>query len=119
MSELDRLLGAIDELLEAETLALRSGNVNGAIAMQQRVAPVIRRLVELIGSKGLGSAAPAALAERVHQVREHRRSNMHLLAGLRADRESLRVRLTLAGERLRRLKPAYGGPRQVSFSAAG
>lgn len=121
MNEIDRLLGAIERLLEAEALALRAGNVANAVAMQQRVAPVIQRLVALVSATGLVPAAPARLAERVHRVRERRRENLHLLVALRSEREQVRERLKLAGERLRRLKPAYGcKPRRIaSFSAAG
>lgn len=121
MNEIDRLLGAIEKLLDAETLALRAGNVANALAMQQRLGPVIQRLVAVMSATGLVPAAPARLAERVHHVRERRRENLNLLTALRAEREQLRERLKQAGQRLRRLEPAYGcRPRRAaSFSAAG
>lgn len=120
MSEIDRLLEAIEKLLKAEAAALRGGNVAGALSMHRRVSPVIHRLVEVVGTRGLGPVAPARLAERVHQVRARRRENIDLLAALRAERQEFGARLKQAGERLRQLRPAYGTTRRAaSFSAAG
>ncbi|HEY3757039.1 MAG TPA: hypothetical protein VGL42_12885 [Opitutaceae bacterium] len=120
MNELNRLLGAIEQLLDAEGAALRHGNVLGAAALQERGAPVIRRLVEIAAISKRLISTPGPMAERFQGVREKRRENLDLLVALRAERETLRSRLADARVHMRRVNPAYGQKKVAvpRFSAA-
>jgi hypothetical protein len=95
-----RLLTALEDFVAREGVLLRSGDYAQAVAIQQRVNPLVAKLCLLGKEPGV-----AGLGPRVMAVVARRRE---FLSGLAMRRESLgaeRRRLTSMRQRLQRLRP--------------
>jgi len=102
-----RLLASIEEFVAPEILALQAEDYSGALAIQERAAPVISHLCHL------GAGRPqwwtAALGCRLDAVLAQRRESQTLVAAHREDLTAERDRLAEGRRRLRTLAPAYAG----------
>jgi len=97
-----RLIAALADLLAREALAARGGSGLAVRALQARISPLIRRLVEL-SEPGFDPE----LAEAWAEIRQRREDNRRLME---AARERLRAEIaakTANLGRLRRIAPAY------------
>ena len=98
-----RLLTALEDLVDQETVLLHSGNYQGVLRTQQRAAPLVECLA------GLGAAAGDAARDRIASVVNQRRASENWLAGaLARGRDELR-QLRIDQRRLGQVRPAYGG----------
>jgi hypothetical protein len=101
-AQADRLITALADLLAREALAARGGSGLAVRALQDRIAPLISRLVEL-SEAGFDPEVAAAWAE----IRRRREDNRRLME---AARERLRGQIaakTANLGKLRRIAPAY------------
>lgn len=97
-----RLLGALEDLTNQETVLLRSEDYTGVLEIQQRAAPVVERLTRL------ADVADAATRARVSAVLAKRqRSYDWLSAKISCVRGELRE-LQVSQRRVSQLAPVYG-----------
>jgi len=99
-----RLVAALEELIRAETLALRAGDVATASQAQRRAAPVITVLAELQAAGQL----PSDLQPRLHEVAARRQQNQVHLAAMKAQLLPKLERVRAERRRLNGIRPLYG-----------
>jgi hypothetical protein len=99
-----RLVGALEELILAETLALRAQDVARAVQAQRRAAPLITALA---GLQQAGQLA-ADLLPRLHEVAARRQQNQMHVAAMKARLLPELERLQTARRRLNIVRPVYG-----------
>jgi len=119
VSPVDRLIGAIEDVLSREAIALQAADIAAVADAQTRIGPLIARLAELLRSGGGAVSRAALLADRIHRLQQRRRENLERLVALRAAREADRERIETARRRLKEMRPAYARTRGPRFSAAG
>jgi len=104
-----RLVAALEELITAETLALRAGDVRTAALMQRRAAPLITALDELRQTVGL----PIELMPRLRDIAARRQQNQVCVAAMKARLLPELERVRIARRRLvTGVAPAYRRPRR-------
>ncbi len=103
-----RLLGSVETLVGAESFAASRDDWHEVAAMQQRAAPAIAGLGELLAAHALTPTEAAVLASRFHRLQEQH-------AAIIARAEDRRSRLTerlatvdTAAGRLAGMRRAYG-----------
>jgi hypothetical protein len=109
-----RLVGALDELIAAEAVALRAADVHSALAAQRRASPLIVALAEIARAEGI----PASLSARLRAITERRQQNQICVAEMKARRQPQIERLRLTRRRLSGILPAYGKVKPRSRFAA-
>lgn len=111
---LDRLLGALEALTQEEHHLLDQGLYNEAVAVQSREAPLVRRIVELLGSPDVPPSLAATFrprAERIIAAQQQQSERLgKLIAGARTQLNDLRA----AEIRIAKLRPSYGSSAPVS-----
>jgi len=111
---LDRLLGALEALTQEEHHLLDQGLYNEAVAVQSREAPLVRRIVELLGSPDVPPSLAAIFrprAERIIAAQQQQSERLgKLIAGARTQLNDLRA----AEIRIAKLRPSYGSSAPVS-----
>ncbi len=113
--EASRLLGALEELLKGEQLALDSGDLATALDMAARVFPVLKALAHALEDYAPGRTQ---FAPRIAAVQRTRAGNLEKLAQLRDEGGRAIARNTQARRNLKSMEPAYGGGRlRSTFSA--
>jgi hypothetical protein len=112
-----RLLAALEDFAEQESVLLRSLAFNAAAALQQRAGPLVERLGRLATDPEV-----TALRPRVAALLTRREQNARLLEAQRARLESELRRLDEARARLARVAPVYlpagGAPAAPRLNAA-
>jgi hypothetical protein len=109
---LARLLSALEDLSEHETLLLRAEDYTGVLETQQRAAPVVERLTRL------ADAADGKTRQRIAAVLAKRqRSYDWLSAKIACVRGELRE-LQASQRRIAQIAPAYGRAAAHSASAS-
>lgn len=98
-----RLLGALEEMAQAENASLLAGDAEGLAALQEQAAPLVAYLAEH------GAAiANEATRRRVAAWLEHRRLTESFFAGHIARMQERMREIDAARRRVTRLAPAYG-----------
>lgn len=98
-----RLLDALEELAQAENVALAAGDAEGLASLQERAAPLVAFLAEH------GSAiAQESTRRRVAAWLEHRRLTESFFAGHIARMQERMREIDAARRRVARLAPVYG-----------
>ncbi len=114
IATLDRLLGALEALTQEEHHLLDQGLYNEAVAVQSREAPLVRRIVELLGSPDVPPSLAATFrprAERIIAAQQQQSERLgKLIAGARTQLNDLRA----AEIRIAKLRPSYGSSAPVS-----
>lgn len=105
-----RLLGALEDFAERETVLLRVGDYPGFAAIRRRETPLILRLCEMGVRDDSG-----ALAARLDTLLARRRENLALLQERRIFLTSERQRLEAMGQRLRLVRPYVRSTLPSSF----
>ncbi len=97
-----RLLGALEDLAQAENASLLAGDAEGLAALQDRAAPLVAYLAEH------GAAVTSeATRRRVAAWLEHRRQTESFFAGHIARMQERMREIDAARRRVARLAPAY------------
>lgn len=110
----ERLLAALEELVSDEEFLVSSGDIDSALAVQDRAAPVVAVLCGMAGSPDC-----AAIAPRVQALIERRARTCDRLSAERRRMAAELRGLSESRARLRRLGPAYGAARSPArFSVA-
>ena len=105
-----RLVGALEELILAETLALQAQDVATAAQVQNQAAPLIAALAELRQAGVLS----ATLLDRLHEVAARRQQNQVYVAAMKARLLPELERLRIARRRLNGVRPVYGSRKRKS-----
>jgi hypothetical protein len=118
-----RLLTAVETLAAEEEIAIRSSAIVDTIQIQERLEPLLSRLVELCTSNELPPRLRLLLPPRVASVRTRRQASQQLLeASAAAARVSL-AKLEVARQQLGNMRSVYGQswsqPRRTSLEATG
>lgn len=111
-----RLVTVLEDLVAQEAICLQTRNFAGAIAIQDRAAP----LVEHLSTHG-AAVADEALKHRITLLMERRReTGAWLTRELEHAREQLHG-LQASQRRVAKVAPVYGrsGPTRAQFSARG
>jgi len=105
-----RLVGALEELILAETLALQAQDAVTAAQVQSRAAPLITALADLRQAGQLS----LNLLDRLHEVAARRQQNQVYLAAMKARLLPELERLRIARRRLNGVRPVYGPRKRKS-----
>jgi hypothetical protein len=111
-----RLLGALEDFVQQESILLRAGHYAQMALVQRRAAPLFARLGELGAEPGV-----AVLRARVAALLERRRENLSGLAQRRAFLCAARERLAARRQRLQAVAPyrsSAGAARIKQLNAA-
>jgi hypothetical protein len=101
---IERLLTALEKLVEQETLQVDQGDHGAVLRTQQRATPIVERLVEL-GSRVVDASAHS----RVVGLLEKRQRSQQLLAVQMARVREELARTRASQNRLASIAPVYVG----------
>ena len=103
------LLGAYEDLTERESSALRRGDIEYVLALQERKGRLTEALQEARRSTELSSDDLGALNERVRSLQDRESGNLEILRGHMAQvRQSLNE-IGQATQRSRKVRRGYSG----------
>jgi len=109
-----RLVGALEELILVESVALRAENAVAAAQAGSRASPLIAALAEA----DRAGEIPGELRGRLRAIAERRQQNQICLAELKARRLPQLERLRATRRRLNGIAPAYGDKKRKTTFAA-
>lgn len=120
IATVERLLGALEELLGAEEVALRAGNFQGLAVVQAKSEPLVAGLAQALQARRADERLPEAFDHRLGRLKLRRQANLRRLADLKAHRKAELRRILDARSRGARGGPIYAKARARStFLAAG
>lgn len=108
-----RLLAALEILVAEEEFAVRSGEFEQTLAVQERAEPVVIRLAELLSNSGLPAPARRSLEPRLTALRARRAASLDVLNSRLVEMQTSLATLDAARHQLGELKSAYGVCRRL------
>jgi len=118
-----RLLTAVEALTAEEAVAVKAGELTRTLEIQDRLEPLLTRLVELCTSEELPPRLRLLLPPRVAEVRSRRLASQQLIEASAAAARASLAKLETARQQLAAMRSVYGQgrpqPRRTSLEAVG